>query len=219
MNDINNFYDMYVLEIPNSLTKELCEEIMKNLITDKNVYEGVTGSGLQKKTKRTTDLNLTRYENWKYYDNILSQKLTEGIRQLKTHIENKLEEYNLNKDIVNTMNIFNYNIEDTGYLLMKYEANDGFYNWHNDGHNGFNIKNGDFKYEKVSRENKPCIRHYTFLWYLNDVTDGGETYFLHKKVKAEQGKLLLFPAHVIYPHKGSMPLSNNKYICTGWIFI
>jgi hypothetical protein len=60
----------------------------------------------------------------------------------------------------------------------------------------------------------------TYLWYLNDVNDGGETEFCGDfKVKPRAGKLVLFPASWCYPHKGIMPLSNNKYIITGWLHI
>ena len=60
----------------------------------------------------------------------------------------------------------------------------------------------------------------TFLWYLNDVVEGGETEFWAKyKVKPEAGKLLFFPSTWTYPHRGMMPISNDKYIITGWIYL
>jgi hypothetical protein len=38
-------------------------------------------------------------------------------------------------------------------------------------------------------------------------------------VKPEAGKLLFFPATWTYPHRGMMPISNDKYIITGWIYL
>ena len=58
----------------------------------------------------------------------------------------------------------------------------------------------------------------TFLFYLNDVEEGGETFFYNGKVKPEAGKLILFPATWTYNHKGNMPISNDKYIVTGWFY-
>ena len=54
--------------------------------------------------------------------------------------------------------------------------------------------------------------------YLNDVKEGGETEFLHqsKRIKAEKGKILLFPASFTHLHRGNPPLSGDKYIITGW---
>lgn len=58
-----------------------------------------------------------------------------------------------------------------------------------------------------------------FMIYLNDVKEGGETEFLYqkKRIKAETGKLLLWPAQFTHTHRGNMPISNEKYVLTGWI--
>ena len=55
--------------------------------------------------------------------------------------------------------------------------------------------------------------------FLNDVEEGGETEFLyqHKRIKAEQGKLVMFPAYFTHTHRGNPPISGNKYIATGWV--
>jgi len=55
--------------------------------------------------------------------------------------------------------------------------------------------------------------------YLNDVTEGGETEFLYqgKRVDAKQGRIVIWPAGWTHLHRGNPPLSNTKYILTGWI--
>lgn len=55
--------------------------------------------------------------------------------------------------------------------------------------------------------------------YLNTVDEGGETEFLYypKRVKAETGRFLLFPAGFTHTHRGNPPISNDKYIITGWV--
>lgn len=55
--------------------------------------------------------------------------------------------------------------------------------------------------------------------YLNDVEEGGETEFLyyHKRIKAKKGTIVLFPTGFTHTHRGNPPLSNTKYIATGWI--
>jgi len=59
----------------------------------------------------------------------------------------------------------------------------------------------------------------SFILYLNTVEEGGETEFLYQKfrVKPEQGTLILFPAGYTHTHRGNPPLSNEKYIITGWV--
>jgi len=55
--------------------------------------------------------------------------------------------------------------------------------------------------------------------YLNDVEEGGETEFLYyaRRIKPTQGTLLIWPAYFTHAHRGNPPLSNTKYIITGWI--
>jgi prolyl 4-hydroxylase len=62
-------------------------------------------------------------------------------------------------------------------------------------------------------------RYLVFLWYLNDVETGGETYFpdLDVRVKAKTGRLLVFPPYWMYQHAGLAPVSNDKYILSTYL--
>jgi hypothetical protein len=42
--------------------------------------------------------------------------------------------------------------------------------------------------------------------------------FLHE-IEVCTGKLLLFPASWVFPHRGKMPISEDKYIVTGWFHV
>ena len=57
------------------------------------------------------------------------------------------------------------------------------------------------------------------MLYLNDVKEGGETEFLyqHKRYQPKEGTLLIFPAGFTHTHRGNPPISNDKYIVTGWL--
>lgn len=71
--------------------------------------------------------------------------------------------------------------------------------------------------ENVSKDSSKRVLAYTL--YLNTVDEGGETEFLHqkKRIKARKNTFALWPAHFTHIHRGNPPLSNNKYILTGWI--
>lgn len=64
-----------------------------------------------------------------------------------------------------------------------------------------------------------CTRILTYILYLNDVEEGGETELLYQSMrfKPEAGTLLLFPAGFTHTHRGNPPLSGEKYIMTGWV--
>jgi Rps23 Pro-64 3,4-dihydroxylase Tpa1-like proline 4-hydroxylase len=88
--------------------------------------------------------------------------------------------------------------------IQRYTKSKGKYIFHN-----------DFKAEFEKKQ----YRIITYLWYINTVDEGGETEIWNNyKVKPEVGKLILFPATWTYPHRGKVPISNDKYIITGWIY-
>ena len=115
----------------------------------------------------------------------------------------KLFNENLNKKYGRTF--LNNNMFDTCFLMQKYNKNEGKFVYHDD----FSILN-DLKIHRVI----------TYLWYLNNVDEGGTTEFLGGKlhIKPEKGKLVLFPASWCFPHRGNVPISNDKYIITGWFY-
>lgn len=60
-------------------------------------------------------------------------------------------------------------------------------------------------------------RYLSFLFYLNDVEEGGETIFTGMEIKPKVGRLLVFPPLWMYPHKGCIPISNEKYIMSTYL--
>jgi prolyl 4-hydroxylase len=62
-------------------------------------------------------------------------------------------------------------------------------------------------------------RYLVFLWYLNDVAEGGETEFcdLGVRVGARTGRLLMFPPYWMFQHAGLPPVSNDKYIVSTYL--
>jgi len=93
------------------------------------------------------------------------------------------------------------NLTSVQQKIQKTTKSGGYHNWH---------------FEQIAYENSSRV----LVWsiYLNDVKEGGETEFLYQseRVKAEQGKILVFPANFLYTHRGNPPLSGDKYILTGW---
>lgn len=186
----------YIYNNPNSLSKKNCQKIIdlfENEMTTK--YEGVTQSGLNKQIKNTTDGIINKNDpKWIDIYNTLSLELQTNIKlYLNNLYENSFDEkYTYFKD---------KNLITENFMIQRYVKNHGKYIYHND----FTINNGN-------------SRVITFLWYLNTIEEGGETEFWgNYKIKPEQGKLIFFPALWCYPHCGNIPLSDNKYIITGWL--
>ena len=89
----------------------------------------------------------------------------------------------------------------SGANIQHYAPSQGYYVWH---------------CEKSSPHN--ADRHLVFSTFLNTVTEGGHTEFLHqgKAVEAVVGRTIIFPSDWTYTHKGRVSETQDKYIITGW---
>ena len=62
-------------------------------------------------------------------------------------------------------------------------------------------------------------REVTWMIYLNDIEEGGETEFQYQKrrIKPTKGTVVVFPAGYTHVHKGNLVMGDrDKYIVTGW---
>ena len=114
------------------------------------------------------------------------------------HISKALYEYFELFPVLNTDDAALYSVRQK---LQKTPLSGGFHSWH--------YENGHID-----------STHRMLAWtiYLNDVEEGGETEFLYQseRVKPVTGRTLLFPAGFMHTHRGNPPISNEKYILTGW---
>ena len=62
-------------------------------------------------------------------------------------------------------------------------------------------------------------RYLSFMWYLNDVVNGGETEFaeLDLKIRPKIGALIMFPPIWMFPHKGHLLNSGKKYLLSTYL--
>ena len=62
-------------------------------------------------------------------------------------------------------------------------------------------------------------RVFAFMTYLNDVEEGGSTYFSHYdlEIQPRKGLTLIWPAEWTHAHRGNILREGSKYIITGWI--
>ena len=180
----------FIYEIHGALTEEFCNHCISKFKKDRNRKPGETGGGLTPHIKQSTDLNITKYPEWKDEDTVFYQSLNEGLSEYR----------NLHRKKLLWLDIKDYN--DYGYQIQE-TLPDGFYDWHHD-------------FFSTGKES----RFLTYLWYLNTVEEGGHTEFIDgTKIKPEMGKLILFPAAWPFYHRGTKPIREKKYICTGWLYV
>jgi hypothetical protein len=191
----------------NSISHELCLDIIKMFEEENGKYEGVTYGGLDKNIKDTTDLIIpTCNKKWDKITKFLDIEIKNNLKKYLDSLNDNIDYQNKDQNTLNKYRIFeNTNFLHANYMLQRYLKGKGRYIYHNDF--------------SVNSENK-SYRAITFLWYLNDVDEGGETVFFGDfKIKPKTGTLIFFPASWCYPHTGKIPLSSNKYIITGWLYV
>lgn len=199
---INNF--IYLNQT--SLSREICETIINLYEEDTDKFDGRTMGGVNKKVKDTIDVMINSEDSkWKKIENLLNKELQNNVKKYITEINNTVKNYNTESTTNETVfKIFEKNLTiEKQFMIQKYKSGSGKYVFHHDA-------NIDWEQKKY--------RVITFLWYLKDVLEGGETEFCGFKIKPEAGKLLLFPATWCYPHCGKKPISGDKYIITGWLY-
>ena len=83
--------------------------------------------------------------------------------------------------------------------LLHYKEGTGFYKSHWDAGPGMH-------------------RVFSALLYLNDVEDGGETYFtkFNKSIEPKAGRLALFPANYVFEHEARTPTKGSKFVAVTW---
>lgn len=153
--------------------------------------QGITGTGLDKNIKDTTEVlfDMNMFEHV-WLKNKLHSSLSKYIDHIGFPLKNIFE---------NSMYTYITRIQ-----IQKYTQNSGHYVKHIDSYRGNRIL--------------------VFIWYLNDVQEGGETILYNdtvkeKKIKPKKGSLLIFPTNFTQIHSGNIPISNDKFIMTGWVHL
>ena len=89
------------------------------------------------------------------------------------------------------------------FNIQKYEPGGGYFALHT---------------EKMSAAPQATNRVMAWMTYLNDVEEGGHTYFptQQAKIKPVKGLTLLWPADWTHLHQGIVAPNETKMIVTGW---
>tara|TARA_R100001509_G_scaffold146896_1_gene104080 strand:- start:831 stop:1436 length:606 start_codon:yes stop_codon:yes gene_type:complete len=126
---------------------------------------------------------------------------SDTLKPLIFNFDTALKHYENNTGIKNVYG--NKDFSYTNFKIQKTLPSEGYHVWHIEHTTGFNNSN----------------RILSYIIYLNDVEEGGETEFLHQsvRVKPKKNRIVIFPATFPYLHRGNPPLKGEKYIFTSWM--
>ena len=194
---INNY--IYYSDEP-LLSQEFCDKLITKFNNDKDVHRGVCGHSkdgpeVNEQVKQSNDLFI--YHNNKYHFESL---------ELQRVIMDQLGTYGRlceEKCPTLTYPLYRGNSYITGFNMQHTKPGE-FFTWHSDDY--YDPEYTDGYYRAIS-----------YLIYLNDVEEGGETEFIDGfKALPKRGHVCFFPCTWSYVHRGVSPVKGDKYIIAGW---
>ena len=213
MTDFIEVYD-------NALSPEFCQQLIRVFEQSPHTVPGRTGGGVDTSKKISTDLYL--YQHAEYQD------LLKVIWQASTHYACEyFKKYHFaligpvgltiahpatGKPVAITHDNFAELGEPKTLDFMRVlfrlgKAGVGNYGyWHSEVY-------------PQQGSTEPLHRALLFMFYLNDVAEGGQTefYYQNKSIQPKAGRMVIAPAYFTHTHRGCIPVSNDKYILTSWI--
>lgn len=212
-----------------ALSAEACKQFIKKFERDRSKAPGVTGHGYQASAKESSDINISLEPQWaeeasqlevvtwkhlvKYmrkYPHLLTGAVamsvpdpqTGGTMPIDDHVIQVLDDKILEQLIKKVYRFGTIN-------LQRYtRKTGGYHHFHSEVYPAMN-----------DPEQNALHRVLLFMYYLNDVREGGETefYYQERKLRPSKGQLVFAPAGFTHTHKGHVPISNDKYILTSWV--
>ena len=222
MNDFIEVYD-------NALPADFCEQLLRTFDASPHRTQGRTGGGVDTSKKLSEDLyldsfadyanelevirNITRTYATRYFEKYrfaLIAPVALQVRHPKTGEAVNLTHENFDEVAAGQESAYMQFLYRLGAIqAQKYPQGMGNYNyWHCEVY--------------PQKGNTEALhRSLLFMFYLNDVAEGGSTdfYYQNRSIQPKQGRMVIAPAYFPDTHRGSVPISNDKYILTSWILM
>ena len=192
-------FENFILSLPNFLPDDYCDEIVKTFEKTDVEPEKVWKIENSQTTRQDTTMGGKEVLREMEVRNEKGERLP-SVLVFRESLYKALSIYLdkvpfFNDYIQNQIGYFNTDL----YKWQKTSIGGGFHNWH---------------HENIFDRQRELV----WTLYLNDVEEGGETELLyqHTRIKPKKGLFTIFPASWTHTHRGNPPLSNEKYIGTGW---
>ncbi|MGI2260332.1 2OG-Fe(II) oxygenase [Shewanella sp. GXUN23E] len=217
-----DFIEVY----PNALPDAFCDRLIATFEQHPGVTDGHTGHGVDKEKKNSQDLMLDAHRDLDALRNeLLQYTLTRAVDYFNKYPLAMMGAVavQVSDEHDRPVTLSPENFERLGrprtealirYLfrsgtinIQKYPQGKGGYpHWHSE------------QFPQAGH-NEALHRVVLYMFYLNDVAEGGETEFFYqgRKLTPRKGTLVIAPAAFTHSHRGNMPLSGDKYIATSWI--
>lgn len=172
----------------------ICDDLIKGFKKTRRLgltQPGSSAKGLDKSWKDSEDASLTCFP----YD-----VYAKTVRAYREHVMECLQSY------IKEFPVLGEATTKLGFLeppqMQFYKPGGGFFGEHYES-SGLNIAH----------------RVLAFQTFLNDISEGGGTYFTFQDhtVAPAKGKTVIWPAAFTHTHRGEVAPREEKYVITGWL--
>ncbi|MFT6896948.1 MAG: hypothetical protein ACJA13_001353 [Paraglaciecola sp.] len=219
--------ETFIKVYENVLSPQLCQQFIRQFEQSQHKQVGRTGGGIDTDKKRSQDVSIAQHPEFQQpYQTLLplvSQQLFNYFSEyffaligpIGLTVQHPVsgQPVKLTQDnfaeigLPNLANLVQYLFRIGDINAQKYEQGIGGYPyWHSEVF-------------PQTGNNDALHRILLFMFYLNDVDEGGETefYYQNRAIKPKQGSMVIAPAYFTHTHRGNVPVSNDKYILTSWV--
>ncbi len=221
--------DDFIEVYDDALPPEFCQRFIDVFDNSPHKNPGRTGSGVDPTKKVSDDLYLNQHPEYETYLDVIRNATRKHaveyfkkyrfaliapvalqIRHPKTGAPVNLTHENFDEVAAGNEEAYMQLLYRLGPIqAQRYKRGEGNYNyWHCEVYP-----------EKQGVE--ALHRTLLFMFYLNDVEEGGSTdfYYQQRSIKPKQGRMVIAPGYFTHTHRGTVPESSDKYILTSWILM
>ena len=217
-----DFIEVY----PDALPAEFCDRLIDLFDSHDGVVQGKTGHGIDTDKKLSQDLVLDSYQDLQGVKaELLNYTLASSVDYFNKYALAMIGSLGIQvadeqgKSVTltpanferlgrpKTTELIQYLYRSGNINIQKYQQGVGGYpHWHSE------------QFPQLGH-NEALHRVVLYMYYLNDVEEGGETefYYQQRLIKPTKGTMVIAPAAFTHSHRGNVPMSGDKYIATSWI--
>ncbi len=211
----------------NALPAAFCSQIIERFEQSPHPHPGRTGGGVDPERKDSLDLTITDHPDWQDINHQIVETTLRyvtgyfdrhhfaliGAFGLQVPHPQTGEPVTLDHDTYQQVgaqvagDLVRTLYRPGAINVQRYDQGKGGYpHWHSE----------------IFPKDQSCEQlHRVLLWmyYLNDVEQGGQTEFFYqnKSIEPRVGRMVIAPGGFTHTHRGLVPQSSDKYILTSWI--
>lgn len=196
-----NYYDLLIY-INNIDNDEFNNTNFVNIYKNSNNLLNYSKIRNQTNNVYYTKLN----NNYKKEDALIFGLINEHYKNYSKCMKNTIKHNILNRQL------FFDNIKDNGYLITKFEKNNSYFGWYNDGY----VNCNNHEYLKLKYKEQPDVKLLQVIICLSDINH--KINFLNKNIEIKKGTILIFPCNFMFPYKIDS-YEEDFYLCTSYFYI